>query len=133
MESQLSHGNPAYRCRHGHSSARPAGMRRAKNLYLREDLILGRILAQLPTITSRETGTAMQLASLQQNRKPAEIAAFLHANNVTIHCRTHGIALEIDSEVLFLDEPHSHARNTADLIPRQRVQQQNQKRGIVKD
>jgi site-specific DNA recombinase len=55
MDSQLSHGNPAYRCRHGHTSAHPTGMRQARNLYLREDVILGRIFAQLPTITSRDT------------------------------------------------------------------------------
>jgi hypothetical protein len=27
MEAQSSHGNPAYRCRHGHTSAHPPGMR----------------------------------------------------------------------------------------------------------
>jgi len=37
MESAWSNGKPAYRCRHGHTSADPA---RPKNAYIREDRVL---------------------------------------------------------------------------------------------
>ncbi len=56
MDPQSSHGNPAYRCRHGHTSAHTPVMRRAANLYLREDVIVGRIFTELHTLASRDAG-----------------------------------------------------------------------------
>jgi site-specific DNA recombinase len=47
MESHWVHGRPGYRCRHGHSSSKSAVPGRARNLYLREDRILARIVDQL--------------------------------------------------------------------------------------
>jgi len=70
MESQSSHGNAAYRCRHGHTSAHTAGMRRAGNLYLREDIIVGRVLAQLHSLTSRDA--ASRSRSLESTRIGAQ-------------------------------------------------------------
>ncbi|GAA2392088.1 zinc ribbon domain-containing protein [Dactylosporangium salmoneum] len=40
LESCWSHGRPAYRCQHGHSSARPRGTGRTRNLYVREDRMI---------------------------------------------------------------------------------------------
>lgn len=37
LESQWSHGNPCYRCRHGHTSAHNPSTRPAVNLHLREE------------------------------------------------------------------------------------------------
>jgi hypothetical protein len=48
MESAWSNGKPAYRCRHGHTSAAAPDPGRPKNAYIRED----RILAHLPPCTS---------------------------------------------------------------------------------
>jgi hypothetical protein len=45
-ESCWSNGRPAYRCRHGHSSASAPDPARPKNLYIRED----RILPHLPAL-----------------------------------------------------------------------------------
>lgn len=73
MPSQLSHGNVAYRCRHGHTSAHTAAMRQAPNLYLREDVILGRVLAELPTLTSRDAGIAAEIAQLHINRNAVDV------------------------------------------------------------
>ncbi|HZM84373.1 MAG TPA: recombinase family protein [Candidatus Limnocylindrales bacterium] len=67
MQSQLSHGNVAYRCRHGHTSAHPTAMRQARNLYLREDVILGRVLAGLPTLNSRDAGITAEIARLHDD------------------------------------------------------------------
>jgi site-specific DNA recombinase len=49
MESAWSNGKPAYRCRHGHTSAAPPDPGRAKNAYVRED----RIVAHLPALYLR--------------------------------------------------------------------------------
>ncbi len=40
-----SNGKPAYRCRHGYTSATSPGPGRPKNLYVREDKILPRLAA----------------------------------------------------------------------------------------
>jgi site-specific DNA recombinase len=37
MDAHWVHDRPGYRCRHGHTSARPADPRRPRNLYIRED------------------------------------------------------------------------------------------------
>ena len=46
MESAWSNGKPAYRCRHGHTTASAPSPQRPKNAYVRED----RILAHLPAL-----------------------------------------------------------------------------------
>jgi site-specific DNA recombinase len=46
MESAWSNGRPAYRCRHGHTTASAASPERSRNAYVRED----RIMAHLPAL-----------------------------------------------------------------------------------
>jgi hypothetical protein len=46
MESAWSNGKPAYRCRHGHTTASAPDPERPRNAYVRED----RILPHLPTL-----------------------------------------------------------------------------------
>jgi site-specific DNA recombinase len=46
LESCWSNGKPAYRCRHGYTSATRPDPDRAKNLYVREELILPRLAAR---------------------------------------------------------------------------------------
>ena len=46
MESAWSNGKPAYRCRHGHTTASAPGPERPKNAYVRED----RIVPHLPAL-----------------------------------------------------------------------------------
>ena len=46
MESAWSNGKPAYRCRHGHTTASRRGPGRLKNAYITED----RILPHLPAL-----------------------------------------------------------------------------------
>jgi hypothetical protein len=45
MESAWSNGNPAYRCRHGHTTASTPGPERPKNAYIREALIVPHLAA----------------------------------------------------------------------------------------
>jgi site-specific DNA recombinase len=55
MESAWSNGKPAYRCRHGHTTASKPGPDRVKNAYLRED----RILPHLPVLHLQLTEPAI--------------------------------------------------------------------------
>ena len=45
LESAWSNGKPAYRCRHGYTSATGPAPRRPANLHVREDQILPRLAA----------------------------------------------------------------------------------------
>jgi hypothetical protein len=45
LESSWSNGHPAYRCRHGYTSATQPDPSRAKNTYIREDQILPHLAA----------------------------------------------------------------------------------------
>jgi hypothetical protein len=47
MESAWSNGKPAYRCRHGHTSAARPDPARPRNAYVREEIVL----AQLPALS----------------------------------------------------------------------------------
>lgn len=47
MESCWNHQHPAYRCRHGHSSATPPTKARPRNAYIREDQVLPHLPALL--------------------------------------------------------------------------------------
>jgi site-specific DNA recombinase len=56
MESAWSNGKPAYRCRHGHTTASAPSLERPKNAYVRED----RILPHLSALHLLLTGPAGQ-------------------------------------------------------------------------
>jgi site-specific DNA recombinase len=73
MDSHWVHGCPGYRCRHGHTSAKPTTTNRPKTLYLRQDRILARIAANLKDSEPLE---------------PAALADSLHAQGMTILCDT---------------------------------------------
>jgi hypothetical protein len=127
MESQLSHGNPAYRCRHGHTSAHPTSTRQATNLYLREDVIIGRILAQLHTLTSRDHVIRDEIARLRDNRNAADLITFLRTHSIMAECRATSVSLAPDHEKSITLRPHAKASQRERGIPRQRRQWQTQK------
>jgi site-specific DNA recombinase len=56
LESAWSYGRPAYRCRHGYSSAAVPDPARPKNAYVREDQILPH-LAALAILLAASAGT----------------------------------------------------------------------------
>ena len=58
MESAWSNGKPAYRCRHGHTTASRRGPGRLKNAYIREDRILPHLPARHVLLTGAGTGAA---------------------------------------------------------------------------
>jgi site-specific DNA recombinase len=66
MESAWSNCKPAYRCRHGHTSAAPPDPHRPKNAYIRED----RVLTHLPALHILLTG--QELARRRRTRRGAD-------------------------------------------------------------
>ena len=47
MDAHWVNGRAGYRCRHGHSSARPTLPDRTRNLYVREDILLIELIQRL--------------------------------------------------------------------------------------
>jgi site-specific DNA recombinase len=89
MESAWSNGKPAYRCRHGHTSATPPDPGRPKNAYVRED----RILPRLPAVYLLLTGTEPATARRRRTRRgidargqvsPADVIAYLCEHRITL-------------------------------------------------
>ncbi|WP_428829916.1 hypothetical protein [Saccharothrix syringae] len=79
MDSYRSHGRAAYRCRHGHTSARTRPEGAPGNLYLREDHLLGRIAAHL---------TAVGLAD---NPDPEHTARLVDELGLVLRCDAAGV------------------------------------------
>ncbi|MBB5803473.1 DNA invertase Pin-like site-specific DNA recombinase [Saccharothrix ecbatanensis] len=81
MDSHRSHGRAAYRCRHGHTTARtrPAGA--PGNLYLREDHLLPRIAAHLAT------------AGIADNPDPEQTARLIDELGLAFRCDAGSVTL----------------------------------------
>ncbi|WP_407562213.1 zinc ribbon domain-containing protein [Streptomyces sp. 184] len=73
MDSCWSHDRPAYRCRHGRTTATGPSTGRPRNTYVREDRILARLPALLLRLTEGDEPTS-----------PEAAAARLRAENVTL-------------------------------------------------
>jgi site-specific DNA recombinase len=72
MDSHWVHGRPGYRCRHGHTSAKPATTDRPKTLCLGQDRILAGVAA-----------------NFEKDSKPVEPTAlvdYLRVQGITILC-----------------------------------------------
>ena len=65
MESAWSNGRPAYRCRHGHTTAAAPDPGRPKNAWVRED----RILPHLPALHILLSGTPAAEARRRRTRR----------------------------------------------------------------
>jgi site-specific DNA recombinase len=77
LESAWSNGRPAYRCRHGYTSAARPDSGRAKNTYVREDQILPH-LAAIAILLAGPAGTSGRgNRSLAQVTGPAGTAALI--------------------------------------------------------
>jgi site-specific DNA recombinase len=77
LESAWSNGKPAYRCRHGHTSATSPDPARRSNTYVREDQILPHLAAIgiLVAGTARTPGRGTRGAA--QLTRPADTAALI--------------------------------------------------------
>ena len=91
LESAWSNGKPAYRCRHGHTSAARPEPGRPKNTYVREDQILPH-LAAVAILLAR--GSQANGDGTRQLTTPAETAGLVD------QLRTAGVILTYDPGTL---------------------------------
>jgi hypothetical protein len=92
-ESCWSNNRPAYRCRHGHSSASAPDPARPKNLYIRED----RILLHLPALYLLLTGEAPAATRRRRRtRRGADVQRQASAEDVIGYLRARQISLTYD-------------------------------------
>jgi site-specific DNA recombinase len=105
LESAWSNGKPAYRCRHGYTSATQPHPDRPRNLYVSEDKIMPRLAA----LAILHAGGPDRLAGRKGSR--AAITAPDHAVGLIDHLRTTGVSPIYD--------PATHAlrTDTQDAIP----------------
>ena len=105
MESCWAGNRPAYRCRHGYSSAVTPNPARPKNADVRED----RILPHLPALHARLAATAPLANQRRRTRAGIEIARPVSAENVTGYLRAREITLSYDPRTALLraDTPDS--------------------------
>jgi site-specific DNA recombinase len=87
MESAWSNGKPAYRCRHGHTSANTPIPDRAKNAYIREDRILPRLPALRQLLTGTQPATRRRRTRRGIDLMPADTEAtvsYLREQQITL-------------------------------------------------
>ena len=87
MESAWSNGKPAYRCRHGRTSAMTSDPSRPKNVYVRED----KLLPHLPAVHLLLTSPAVRArrrtrggADVRSTASPGEVIGYLREHEITL-------------------------------------------------
>ena len=90
LESAWSNGKPAYRCRHGHTSAARPEPGRPKNTYVREDQILPHLAALAILLAARQPGRRRHRAAHRPRRDRGLIDRL----------RTAGVILTYDPDTL---------------------------------
>jgi len=91
MESAWSNGKPAYRCRHGHTTASRPGPGRLKNAYIREDRILPHLPALNLLLTEHAAGQRRR-----RTRRGIDVRHQASPENVIAYLREHQITLTYD-------------------------------------
>jgi site-specific DNA recombinase len=90
MESAWTNGKPAYRCRHGRTSAMAPDPARPKNTYIRED----KLLPYLPALHLLLTSPATR--ARRRTRSGFDVRATVAPGEVIGYLRKHEIALTWD-------------------------------------
>ena len=87
MESAWSNGKPAYRCRHGRTSAMAPDPARPKNTYVREDKIVPHLAALHLLLTSpavRARRRTRSGADVRSTASPSEVIGYLREHEITL-------------------------------------------------
>ena len=104
MESAWSNGKPAYRCRHGHTSASIPDPDLPKNAYVREEVVL----AQLPALHRQLTRSQPAGArSRRRTRHGADVIAPPDVVGIIGYLREHRVTLAWDQDAATL-RPGTH-------------------------
>src|SRR5207237_655347 len=95
---------PAYRCRHGHSSATTPDPARPKNTYVREDHILPHLPVLHVLLTGAELATGRRR---RRTRRGVEVSPPVSEQDVIGYLRTREITLTYDpqAKTLLPDTP----------------------------
>jgi hypothetical protein len=88
MESAWSNGKPAYRCRHGHTTANRRGPGRLKNAYIREDRILSHLPALHLQLTEPAAGQRRRRTrrgiDVRYEASPEDVIGYLRQRQITL-------------------------------------------------
>jgi hypothetical protein len=107
LESAWSNGRPAYRCRHGHTSAAGPDSGRAKNTYVREDQILPHLAAISILLAGRISELGCGDGGPGQVTRPADAAVLIdqlgaggvvltyHPDDRTLRAADHDVAVTL--------------------------------------
>ena len=107
MESAWSNGKPAYRCRHGHTSAMAPDPACPKNTYIRED----KLLPHLPALHLLLTTPAVR--ARRRTRAGADVTGAANPGEVIGYLREHQITLTWDPASAALQ---AHGTETAKTV-----------------
>jgi len=107
MESAWSNGKPAYRCRHGHTSAMAPDQARPKNTYIRED----KLLPHLPALHLLLTTPAVR--ARRRTRAGADVTGAASRGEVIRYLREHEITLTWNPAAATLQAHAAQAAKTA--------------------
>ena len=97
MESAWSNGKPAYRCRHGRTSAMAPDPSRPKNTYIREDKLLPHLPALHLMLTSpaaRARRRTRAGADVTPAPSPGEVIGYLREQEITLTWNPASAALQ---------------------------------------
>ena len=97
MESAWSNGRPAYRCRHGRTSAMTPDPTRPKNTYVREDKLLPHLPALhllLTTPVMRARRRTRAGTDVRDTASPGKVIAYLREHEITLTWNPAAAALQ---------------------------------------
>lgn len=109
LESCWANSRPAYRCRHGHSTATRPDPARPKNLYIRQD----RIVAYLPALHAMLAGTSDPAGPAgrrrRRTRRGTAVLPRISEADVISYVRARQTTLTYDpqAQTLQADNPHA--------------------------
>ena len=111
MESAWSNGKPAYRCRHGHTTAAKPDPERPKNTNVRED----RIVPHLSALHVLLTGANPVEGRRRRTRRGIDVRRHATAEDVTGYLREQQITLTYDPAAGTLHAGNGKAAQTITL------------------
>jgi site-specific DNA recombinase len=103
MESCWANNRPAYRCRHGYSSAVTPDPARPKNAYVREDRILPHLLALHASVTAEAPAAGRRRRRTRRGVEVAcpvsteDVVGYLRSREITVTYEPHTESLRADS------------------------------------
>ena len=103
LESCWANNRPAYRCRHGHTSATKPDPARPKNFYIREDHILPHLPALYTLLTSatapaeRRRRRTRRGIGVSPSASTADVIGYLRARHITLTYNPQTRTLQADT------------------------------------